>query len=850
MEALRLDISIDENGSAREVLGELFQKFVVAGDSSEVAAKKVEKFEKSLKDATAKKEAKDALDGLAKSTKNVGDESDKAAPRVDALTSIIKRYAGPTAVLGAIKATMTWTDNLTDLAKQTGINTTALQRWDGVAKANGDTLNQLTTAAQRLGADLVQGDKSVVAGITKLGFSVDQLLKMDPAQRFEEVAKAIAEIKDPAMQAALAEDVLKRSGIELLDTMKDLGNGAKTWAPPLGEEYVAAGAMMQNAFEQSLDAAKKLGMYMVTVFPKTMMDGVKAWKEALQTMGLMEENAAPALPGNPLSAPSLPKFDPLGGNSMSFIENELTNSTKQLISARSRAAGATSASADAEHALIAQSASNNWMLGARGLASNVSGGTPWGVKPFPGWAPPDLLQPTGWQPPMAGYPGAPGMNAPGAMGGGGSFWDKLLGGLMGGAGGQSGGGNFWQKFQGFMGSGSMGAGMATGGIQMLANLIPSKSAKGKNIGSTVGAIAGSIIPGVGTWLGSLAGGVIGGLFGGGEKGKVDKSRQGLMDQFGGFDNLAKLASDAGFNLDKMFSTRKVKDFEAEVGKLNKALQDQEKDALRLDNAIEKYGFSLNDMGAKFKQTTINKGFKELAEDFRVLIGAGADFNTVVEKMAPHFNELVNVAMETGSQVPRELEPIIRKMMEMGMLTDRSGNKLEDLAAIPFAETMTEGFDRVVAALDKIAAALGGVVGQFDKAAGAAQDFSDIIQNTGDIGMGGGGSDPILAARGGLILGKGRVQYFGGGGFVPQGTDTVPAMLSPGELVIPRNMVRELMGEKGKSESTVIMVAVPVQSSDEETINKTFEMMPRRVMDGQIRVALQNLIESTRKRRAA
>jgi hypothetical protein len=830
MEALRLDISIDENGSAREVLGELFQKFVVAGDSSEVAAKKVEKFEKSLKDATAKKEAKDALDGLAKSTKNVGDESDKAAPRVDALTSIIKRYAGPTAVLGAIKATMTWTDNLTDLAKQTGINTTALQRWDGVAKANGDTLNQLTTAAQRLGADLVQGDKSVVAGITKLGFSVDQLLKMDPAQRFEEVAKAIAEIKDPAMQAALAEDVLKRSGIELLDTMKDLGNGAKTWAPPLGEEYVAAGAMMQSAFEQSLDAAKKLGMYMVTVFPKTMMDGVKAWKEALQTMGLMEENAAPALPGNPLSAPSLPKFDPLGGNSMSFIENELTNSTKQLISARSRAAGATSASADAEHALIAQSASNNWMLGARGLASNVSGGTPWGVKPFPGWAPPDLLQPTGWQPPMAGYPGAPGMNAPGAMGGGSSWWKNIAGNPL------------------------FGMGMG-----MLPGLLPNMSGAGSSIGGGLGGALGGL-KGVGSMLGGFAsflgpiggivGGLIGKLFGPSERDKTDKARQGLMDNVGGFDELAKLASAAGFNLDKMFSTRKVKDFEAEVGKLNKALQQQEEDALRLDNAIEKYGFSLNDMGAKFKQTTINKGFKELAEDFRVLIGAGADFNTVAEKMAPHFNELINVALETGSQVPRELEPIVRKMMEMGMLTDRSGNKLEDLAAIPFAETMTEGFDRVVAALDKIAAARGGVVGQFDKAAGAAQDFSDIIQNTGDIGMGGGGSDPILAARGGLILGKGRVQYFGGGGFVPQGTDTVPAMLSPGELVIPRNMVRELMGEKGKSESTVIMVAVPVQSSDEETINKTFEMMPRRVMDGQIRVALQNLIESTRKRRAA
>ena len=50
--------------------------------------------------------------------------------------------------------------------------------------------------------------------------------------------------------------------------------------------------------------------------------------------------------------------------------------------------------------------------------------------------------------------------------------------------------------------------------------------------------------------------------------------------------------------------------------------------------------------------------------------------------------------------------------------------------------------------------------------------------------------PVGAATGGLISGTGRgVLYRAGGGFIPRGTDTVPAMLTPGEFVIRRKAVK-------------------------------------------------------------
>jgi hypothetical protein len=63
------------------------------------------------------------------------------------------------------------------------------------------------------------------------------------------------------------------------------------------------------------------------------------------------------------------------------------------------------------------------------------------------------------------------------------------------------------------------------------------------------------------------------------------------------------------------------------------------------------------------------------------------------------------------------------------------------------------------------------------AATAAQEFRNAASASNSIGAGSGGGQTQNAAFGGLI------KYFNNGGFTPRGTDTVPAMLSPGEFVV-------------------------------------------------------------------
>jgi hypothetical protein len=60
---------------------------------------------------------------------------------------------------------------------------------------------------------------------------------------------------------------------------------------------------------------------------------------------------------------------------------------------------------------------------------------------------------------------------------------------------------------------------------------------------------------------------------------------------------------------------------------------------------------------------------------------------------------------------------------------------------------------------------------------AAQGFREAATASNSIGTGGSGGQTQNAAFGGLI------RYFNNGGFTPRGTDTVPAMLSPGEFVV-------------------------------------------------------------------
>lgn len=304
----------------------------------------------------------------------------------------------------------------------------------------------------------------------------------------------------------------------------------------------------------------------------------------------------------------------------------------------------------------------------------------------------------------------------------------------------------------------------------------------KSIGGTLGSVVGSIVPGLGTLLGGLAGGGLGSLFGklfgGGEGKKVNDLRDAMFAAAGGTNELDKQAKAAGVTLDRVFRAKTVKDYEAAVKDLQTALDENAQTLARAEAAAEKYGLTTGELGAKWKQTRTDAGFKEWLLDLQALKAQGADMDAVFTKMGPSMALMVKQAIEAGATVPRELEPFLKKMMEMGTLSTTNTEQLNeatkeaerlqgelaaamqdtsaegvakqealkkaieeanqkakdattsftDMKEVPFAETLSQGFDRVIAKLQTLINTIRGIPDEFTDAANAAASFGDTAQN--------------------------------------------------------------------------------------------------------------------------
>jgi len=116
------------------------------------------------------------------------------------------------------EAGIKWAGTLSRMHAQTDISYKDLQILQDVAIETSTDMSTLTKSVQVLQERL--GDKSAYAGLRQLGINVDAILKMNPAEQFGEVAKAIAKIEDPTKRAAAAKAILGNAYREALPAMR------------------------------------------------------------------------------------------------------------------------------------------------------------------------------------------------------------------------------------------------------------------------------------------------------------------------------------------------------------------------------------------------------------------------------------------------------------------------------------------------------------------------------------------------------------------------------------------------------------------------------------------------------
>jgi len=348
--------------------------------------------------------------------------------------------------------------------------------------------------------------------------------------------------------------------------------------------------------------------------------------------------------------------------------------------------------------------------------------------------------------------------------------------------------------------------------------------RGSNIANYAGqgaALGSAILPGWGTAVGAGVGAVVGAL-------KVPDDEKNARDQFnafkrataGMFDTVAsgtarlqaggdawakmvqqvtaayeatgRTGAQAMWDLEQ--ATRHTRDdvekLPDDLAKLNVALQEAAQDQSDLDAAMTKYKLTLEDMGPAFQKQELTKQALSLENSFRLLVGAGADASVVIDRMGDDINAFIKSALKTGTEVPREMKPMLEQMAAAGKLLDENGNAITDLglSGITWSETMTQGFDRIVTALDKVLMALGWVDNAIIKIPNEKHInvLYDLPNPPSGAWLGEQQTESVYASMGGRVTAQG-IQYFAGGGnvlrFRPRGFDTVPAMLTPGERVL-------------------------------------------------------------------
>jgi hypothetical protein len=227
--------------------------------------------------------------------------------------------------------------------------------------------------------------------------------------------------------------------------------------------------------------------------------------------------------------------------------------------------------------------------------------------------------------------------------------------------------------------------------------------------------------------------------------------------------------------------------QAAIDAVNSVLQEQKQDQQDLQAAIQRYGFSIEQLGPAMQKQKLDDQAKQLLNDWRLLVGSGIAISDVNAKMTSSVQDYLTLARKTGQEVPAAMRPILQSMIDQGTLLDENGNAFTDIGqlGISFSETMTAGFDRVVKKLGDLLRGLGLLPTALDT-------VTDHLPGSEPPGDGRGGSDnrpgrDDYAATGGLVTALGIHRFALGGRvpwtFAPIGTDTVGAMLTPGELIL-------------------------------------------------------------------
>ncbi len=266
----------------------------------------------------------------------------------------------------------------------------------------------------------------------------------------------------------------------------------------------------------------------------------------------------------------------------------------------------------------------------------------------------------------------------------------------------------------FTGGGGLSGAFQALGTMLVDGLFGPKGAFGTSIPKALA----SFIPMIGGLMGPLIEGM-GKLFSKvfkSEGKKVNDMRDAFQATLGTFDQMAAKAAGAGYQIERLLNTKKVKDFEREMQALKEAIAFQEQAMQSVVETAQKYGITIEQLGPTWARQELDKKAQELFRDFQILQSAGVDMQLITDRMGESMSAFVQQALRTGSEIPEAMRPMVQAMIDNGDLVDENGVAYESMeaAGIKFAMTMTEGFKAMIEETKKLTEAILRAIGALPK----------------------------------------------------------------------------------------------------------------------------------------
>src|SRR5660397_26793 len=151
------------------------------------------------------------------------------------------------------------TDRIDKMSQQVGMSREGFQEWDYILSQNGASIDSMKTGFKTLAMRAAEAGEGAGIGaesFEKLGLNLDEVAGMSQEELFEETVKALQGMEEGSERAALASDLLGRSGQDLApllnqsaDSIDNLKQNAKDMGLVMSDEAVDAGVKYTDTMD-------------------------------------------------------------------------------------------------------------------------------------------------------------------------------------------------------------------------------------------------------------------------------------------------------------------------------------------------------------------------------------------------------------------------------------------------------------------------------------------------------------------------------------------------------------------------------------------------------------------------